>query len=260
MKPSFKFDAQIAVLSGLRFVIDCSFSIMAPFFPQILADKGIPIAYNGWIFSIFSFTLIVTSPIIGFFLDRMQRTKVLQVGLILLGLSMIGFGFAILIKDETTYIIVILSLRGIQGITSAINDTVIMSITGLLYPDHQDLVIAIILMTSGVGFTLAPVLGSILYDTIGHQSPFIMFGTIQLLLGIFLRLIITTKVNRKIEDSVMLSRSRKLSMAIDLHSESQSVIPNLPAKDKIKLRRKLKFYHFLIQRRILFPLLAGAFF
>lgn len=58
----------------------------------------------------------------------------------------------------------------------------------------------------------------------------------------------------------MLSRSRKLSMAIDLDSESQSVIPNLPVKEKKKLRRKLKFYHFLIQRRILFPLLSGAFF
>ena len=178
MKPSFKFEAQIGVLAGLRFVIDCSFSIMAPFFPQILADKGIPVAYNGWIFSVFSFTLIVTSPIIGFYLDKMQRAKTLQIGLILLGMSMIGFGFACLIKDETTYLIVILSLRGVQGITSAINDTVIMSITGLLYQDHQDLVIAIILMTSGIGYTLAPLFGSILYDTIGHQSPFIMFGTI----------------------------------------------------------------------------------
>lgn len=232
MKPGFKFDAQIGVLAGLRFVIDCSFSIMAPFFPQILADKGIPVEYNGWIFSIFSFTLIVTSPIIGFFLDRMQRTKVLQVGLILLGLSMIGFGFACVIKDETTYLIVILTMRGIQGITSAINDTVIMSITGLLYKDHQDLVIAIILMTSGVGFTLAPLFGSILYQTTGHQSPFIMFGTIQLLLGVFLRFIITARVNRQIEDSVMLSRSRKLSLAIDLDRESQAVIPNMALKER----------------------------
>lgn len=151
---------------------------MAPFFPQILADKGIPADYNGWIFSIFSFTLIVTSPIIGYFLDRMQRARVLQVGLVLLGMSMIAFGYAILITDENTYLIVILTLRGIQGITSAINDTVVMSITGLLYKDHQDIVIAIIMVTSGFGLTFSPLLGSILYDTLGHESPFVMFGVI----------------------------------------------------------------------------------
>ena len=109
----------------------------------------------------------MASPVVGYYLDRMQRAKVLQIGLIVLGLCMVGFGLAVQIQDQTTYIVVILVLRALHGSISAMNDTVILSITGLLYKHHQDIVIAIILVTSGLGFTLAPLIGSILYQTIG---------------------------------------------------------------------------------------------
>lgn len=46
---------------------------MAPFLPQVLNQKGVPEEYNGYIFSTFSAALIVTSPIIGYYLDRLTR-------------------------------------------------------------------------------------------------------------------------------------------------------------------------------------------
>ena len=49
-------------------------------------------------------------------------------------------------------------------------------------------------------------------------------------------------------------------MTVDLDTASQAVIPNLSIKDKKQLPRKLRLYHFFILRRVLFPLLTGAFF
>jgi MFS family permease len=80
---------------------------------------------------------------------------------------MISFGLSTFINDNTIYLVVVFVCRAIQGASSAFNDTTILSITGLLYKEHQDIVITLILMVSGISYTLAPLLGSLLYSLVG---------------------------------------------------------------------------------------------
>lgn len=101
----------MGVLCLLRFIVDSSYSIMAPFFPQILENKGIPQDYNGYIFSTFSAALIVAAPIVGYSLDKFERQKFLQIGLLILGFTMMSFGFSSYINDTTTYLVIIFISR-----------------------------------------------------------------------------------------------------------------------------------------------------
>lgn len=163
-KPKFKFDKLLFILAMMRFVVDSSYSVMAPFFPQILEDKGVDIEFNGYIFSTFSFALILSAPLVGYYLARYDRMKFLRFGLVSLGCSMVAFGLSTLLHGQnTTFLIIVFIARFVQGAASSINDTTILSITGLLYKDHQDIAIAVILMFSGIGYTLAPFFGSLLY-------------------------------------------------------------------------------------------------
>lgn len=97
---------------------------------------------------------------------------------------------------------VIFICRAIQGAASSVNDTTILSITGLIYKDNQDIAIAVILMFSGVGYTLAPFFGSILYAYVGPMSPYIVFASIQLVFALTLSCVLTKDVNKKLVDSV----------------------------------------------------------
>lgn len=76
------------------------------------------------------------------------------------------------------FLVVVFAARGVQGAASSVNDTTILSITGVMYKDNQDIAIAVILMFSGIGYTLAPFFGSILFSYAGKMSPFIVFAAI----------------------------------------------------------------------------------
>lgn len=104
----------------------------------------------------------------------------LRVGLFCLSISMLGFALSVLIpvKQKTLYLIVVFVSRFIQGCASSVNDTTILSITGIMYKDHQDMAIAVILMFSGIGYTLAPFLGSLLFHFAGKMSPFLVFSAV----------------------------------------------------------------------------------
>jgi hypothetical protein len=54
--------------------------------------------------------------------------------------------------------------------------------------------------------------------SIHEQVPFIFFGVVLILMSLFLSQIISSKVNQKIADSVMLEKSRK-SFAADLDNQ-----------------------------------------
>ena len=203
-KPKFKLDKLLILLALMRFVVDSSYSVMAPFFPQILDDKDIDPEYNGYIFSMFSFALIVSSPLVGYYLARYERMNFLRCGLFCLGCSMLTFGLSTLIPKEKSklFLTIVFIARFVQGAASSVNDTTILSITGLMYKNHQDIAIAIILMFSGIGYTLAPFFGSILYK-LNEMAPYIFFAVIQILFAILLGRLLPQEVNDRLVDSVM---------------------------------------------------------
>lgn len=84
----------------MRFIVDSSYSLMAPFLPQILKDKGVDESINGYIFSTFSAALIISAPLVGYYLSRYERMIFLRCGLFALGCSILGFGLSSMIDNH----------------------------------------------------------------------------------------------------------------------------------------------------------------
>lgn len=253
-KPAFKVDTVLFLLAFMRFIVDSSYSIMAPFFPQILLEKNVPDEYNGYIFSTFSLTLILSSPFVGYYLERYERIIFLRVGMLLLAIAMFGFGASTYINDnQTLFLVIVFICRAIQGAASGVNDTTILSITGVLYKDNQDMAIAFILMFSGIGYTLAPLFGSILFQYLGPMAPYWVFGGIQLAFSVGLPCIVSKDVNNRIADSVMSSRRQSI---LELHDE------DLPNSNKPKEAKKMKatFSDYFTHPKIFFAVIAGTMF
>jgi MFS family permease len=177
----------------------------------------------------------------------------LRFGLIILSISMAGFGIATYIPngEQKTFLACVFVCRGLQGAASAINDTTILSISGVLYKDHQDLAIAFILMFSGFAYTVAPLVGSVFYK-IGPMAPYWVLGGIQLVFASTLSCFLSKDVNNRIMDSVM--SSRKQSMYEDeLEEEKQRVNPN-------PTRYKARFIDYFLYPKIFFAMWAGTMF
>lgn len=122
----------------MRFIVDSSYSIMAPIFPTVLKEKRIDPAVNGYIFSTFSAALLLSAPFVGYYLSKYERMNFLRCGLFCLGVSMIGFGCSTYVSADnpTGFLVLIYICRAVQGAASSVNDTTILSITGLMYSNH----------------------------------------------------------------------------------------------------------------------------
>jgi len=57
-------------------------------------------------------------------------------------------------------------------------------------------------MSCGIGLTISPIIGSLLYTAGGFNLPFICFGAVFLVFAIFLKCIIPSKVDIKNEDNI----------------------------------------------------------
>ena len=111
---------------------------------------------------------------------------------------MVGFAVAGTISNSYAgFLTIAFVTRFLQGFSSSAIQTTCFSISGMIYKEHQTEVIASLEIASGLGLTIAPVIGSLLYQAGGYSAPFLFYGIIFLLASIFLKKIIPAKVDEK---------------------------------------------------------------
>lgn len=66
-----------------------------------------------------------------------------------------------------------------------------------MYAENQAAVIGLMEMCSGIGLTIAPLLGTLLYDVGGFKFPFLVFGVLFFLLAVLVRFVIPYNVDVK---------------------------------------------------------------
>ena len=71
-----------------------AYALIAPFLPLELTAIGISLDYFGYIFSMYSVSVILGSPIIGYFLTKFKRRNFVQFGLLAMAIAMYGFAIA----------------------------------------------------------------------------------------------------------------------------------------------------------------------
>jgi MFS family permease len=83
----------IASLCLVNLLANCSYSLIAPFYPEEAAKKGVPELALGLVFSSYSVSMFIFSPVYKFMLDRFGSKKQLILGLVCEGFAMLVFGF-----------------------------------------------------------------------------------------------------------------------------------------------------------------------
>ncbi|XP_042227424.1 MFS-type transporter SLC18B1-like [Homarus americanus] len=175
---------QLLVLSSMilvDFFAFASISIMAPFFPHQVHEMGLSDTLDGIIFSVYSFVMVISSPIIGKFLPLLRLQDVYLVGIMLTGLANISFGMVKYVKEPEAFVVVSISLRALAAVGAACFLTVIYSIVPILFTDNMNTVNGMLETAVGLGMCAGPAVGVWLYSEGGFSLPFYGLGVLILL-------------------------------------------------------------------------------
>lgn len=80
-----------------------------------------------------------------------------------------------------------------------------------MYKEHQAAVIGYLEMSAGIGVTIAPVIGSFIYNLYGYHAPFVFYGVIFLFFAIILKAIIPYSFDRRQEDETLVEYEELLN-------------------------------------------------
>lgn len=181
----FKFSTeQIMILISMLLVDFSSFasmSIMAPFFPQQVDQRGLSPTVDGIIFSVYALVIVLVSPTIGKTLPIMSTKGVYMAGIITAGVANICFGFVVHVKNPEMFVVVAITLRVLVAFGSACFLTVIYTLVPVLFPDDMNTVNGMLETAVGVGMCVGPAVGVWLYSLGGFCLPFYGLGSFILL-------------------------------------------------------------------------------
>jgi MFS family permease len=136
-----KFDLTIVLICTLTIFSNSCYSLIAPFLPIELIKFEVDEQLTGYIFGIYSVSMIVVSPIIGYLLSHVGRRKSLSGGILLMAIAMVAFGLSTFIPSKLGFIIALFLIRLLQGFASAIIQTGSYSVVTVNYPTRQEEVI-----------------------------------------------------------------------------------------------------------------------
>lgn len=190
------------------------YALIAPFLPLELEQKGVSMTMSGYIFSMYSLAMIICSPLIGFLLTKYKLRGFVRLGILSMGFSMILFAFLNKIENKTLYVTLVFATRFIQGSASATIQTCWFTVSGRIYKEHQSVVISLLEIGAGVGMTIGPVVGSILFEFGGYKAPFLTFGFIFVAFGCILNKFMPASIDDKDEanESLISSESEEQNL------------------------------------------------
>lgn len=87
----------MTILCLINLLANSAYSSIAPFFPKEAQAKGLPISSIGFIFSGYSVSMCVFSPMFNHMMNSFGRKRVLILGCVCESIAMFCFGFFVLI-------------------------------------------------------------------------------------------------------------------------------------------------------------------
>ncbi|CAB3369675.1 Hypothetical predicted protein [Cloeon dipterum] len=168
-----------ASLALVDFVSFCSMSIMAPFYPKEASAKGVNATVSGLVFSFYAFVMFVSSPLFGKILPLVGAKFMFMSGMFLAGGCSIIFGLMDRINDMTTFVTYSFLLRGTEALGAAAYSTASYTFVADIFPDNIGSVMGILETFVGLGMSVGPALGGVLYSVGGFGLPFYTLGIVM---------------------------------------------------------------------------------
>ena len=105
----------LGCLCMVNLIANSAYSSIAPFYPSEAVKKGVPTSLYGIVFSAFSISMAIFSPLFAQLLDEQGPKKVLVLGCVCESFSMLIFGLFDFVQGPEAYAICSFSCRFIQG-------------------------------------------------------------------------------------------------------------------------------------------------
>ena len=77
------------------------YALASLFLPTVFAEKSIPGAWVGLVFSMYSIAVVLVSPFIGTLLNKVGFANLIFIGLILMGISIVPVGFLKEVENDS---------------------------------------------------------------------------------------------------------------------------------------------------------------
>ncbi|CAG4923954.1 unnamed protein product [Colias eurytheme] len=168
-------------LALVDFMSFCSMSIMAPFFPREATEKGLSNTMCGIVFSFYAVIMFITSPLFGKFLPRIGVKFMFTAGLFMAGSCNVIFGSLALIQDPTTFLVLCFIVRGLEALGASAYSTASYVYVVNVFPDTIGSVLGILETFVGLGMSVGPAIGGLLYSIGGFGLPFYSLGVVMVL-------------------------------------------------------------------------------
>ena len=189
-------DLTIVILFMAVSFCGISYSLVAPFVPIEMEEKGVDPQVTGWIFASFSVSMILGAQIIGKVQGKIGRRNILLVGILLQATSNVAYGMSHYISgDSSLYIPYTIIVRMIEGFSSTCTWTPSYAITTIVYKENAEAMLAVVESATGFGFMIGPFVGSMLYEAGGFTLPFYVVAGIFLLSAPLIRFGLSSSVD-----------------------------------------------------------------
>ena len=160
-----------------------SFAVISPFFPLEAQRLGLSEDAVALVFGIMPFAMLLASPAAGPLATALGRQTVLCAGASLLTLGGTCFGVgSVLTPGSTLLLTLLLCCRVMQGVGSALMVTCLFALLADSFPDSKGKVMGLAEMAGGLGWSIAPPLGGLLYSSGGFVLPFVVLGPLPLVI------------------------------------------------------------------------------
>eukprot|EP00117_Sycon_ciliatum_P033185 scpid92827/ scgid25590/ MFS-type transporter SLC18B1; Solute carrier family 18 member B1 len=164
-------------------VVAAAISLMMPFFGGEALRK-VPsgnLANHfaiGVIFSIATFAEFLAAPILAKDLVNVGSKLMLVLSTFEVSAMVFLFSFVNKIESWGIFLAVCISIRLVQGISTAAYFVSSFSILVGAFPESKGLVNGVLRCANGVGYAMGPAIGGVLYDVAGFAVPFYVFSAI----------------------------------------------------------------------------------
>lgn len=177
--------AMLVIVLLSNFTAYACYSLMAPFFPNEMVSKGGTATIAAAVLSSYNFVIFVSSPLFGGIVTRVGLKRLLNIGTFVLATSTFAFAFVVYLP-LTYFIIASFALRIIEGAGLAAYAAAMFATVVKEFPDDVALNMGLADMALGIGMTVGPLFGGVLFEAGGFPLPFIVFGLLFYVLNVFM--------------------------------------------------------------------------
>lgn len=172
----------IILLVFINILSAAGYSLIAPLYPALAAERKVCEFMVGIIFSCYAISNIICIPLTPKKVNKHGRKQLLYISMLIEGACTVIFGLIHNIQDKNLFIFVSIIARFFQGIGSAFSSTLVYSIAAAGCGEKNlKQTMGYMELAYSCGLAIGPVLGSCLFYLNGYTLPFYVLGALTFL-------------------------------------------------------------------------------